>query len=171
MKRPVQGEYPDFYDTYIKLVPEGNIQNILAEQQKAIEDFIPTIPDSKVDFRYAPGKWSLKEVFGHMIDTERIMSYKLLRIARGDKTPLAGFEVNAYVENAYYDQRNLANLLEEYVSVRRATLSLINGLAEEASERVGVTNDNLVTARSIPFIIAGHELHHWSIIKERYMAY
>ncbi|WP_247681588.1 DinB family protein [Paenibacillus sp. Marseille-P2973] len=89
MKRPVQGEYPDFYDAYIKLVPEGNIQNILAEQQKAVEDFIPTIQDSQVDFRYAPGKWSLKEVFGHIIDTERIMSYKLLRIARGDKTPLA----------------------------------------------------------------------------------
>lgn len=171
MKRPVQGEYPDFYDTYVKLVPEGNIQNILAEQQKAIEDFISTIPDSKVDFRYARGKWSLKEVFGHMIDTERIMSYKLLRIARGDKTPLAGFEVNAYVVNAHYDQRNLANLLEEYVSVRRATLSLINGLAEEASERVGVTNDNLVTARAIAFIIAGHELHHLNIIKERYLAY
>ncbi|MDN4071297.1 DinB family protein [Paenibacillus vini] len=99
------------------------------------------------------------------------MSYKLLRIARGDKTPLAGFEVNAYVENAYYDQRNLANLLEEFVSVRRATLSLINGLAEVASERVGVTNDKLVTARSIAFIIAGHELHHLNIIKERYLAY
>ncbi|MNI63974.1 hypothetical protein D3C73_1193890 [compost metagenome] len=99
------------------------------------------------------------------------MSYKLLRIARGDKTPLAGFEVNAYVENAYYDQRNLANLLEEFVSVRRATLSLINGLAEKASERVGVTNDKLVTARSIAFIIAGHELHHLNIIKERYLAY
>ncbi|WP_054958542.1 DinB family protein [Paenibacillus dakarensis] len=169
MKRPAENEYPDYFHNYVKLVPEGNLLDTLVEQQKVIQEMIPTISDSKANFRYAPGKWSVKEVFGHMIDTERIMSYRLLRIARGDKTPLAGFEENFYVEHAHYDQRSLDSLLEEYVPVRNATVSLMNGLAEEAWGRTGIANDLPISARAVAYIIAGHELHHLGILRERYL--
>lgn len=169
-KRPSQADYPAYYQTYVSLVPDGAIHEILLEQQQFTNNLISTITETQADYRYAPGKWSLKEVFGHMIDTERIMSYRLLRIARGDQTPLAGFEENFYVEHAFYDKRSMADLLEEYMSVRHATLTLVRGIAEVAWERIGIANVNPISVNALVYIIAGHELHHLDIMKERYLS-
>lgn len=170
MKRPLHEDYPEYFHTYVKLVPDGAIKDILVEQQKITEELINTITDTQANSRYAPGKWSLKEVFGHIIDTERIMSYRLLRIARGDQTPLAGFEENSYVDHAHYDQRSMSDLLEEYKSVRHASITLVNGLAEEAWDRRGIVNENPMTAGALAYVLTGHALHHLNIMKERYLA-
>lgn len=169
VKRPALEDYPAYFHTYVKLVPEGAIQDILLEQQKEIEILISAVSATQANYRYAPGKWSLKEVFGHMIDTERIMSYRLLRIARGDQTPLAGFDESPYVENAHYEQRTMKDLLDEYVSVKHATLTLLNGLVEESWDRTGIVNEQPITAGALAYILVGHELHHLNIIKERYL--
>ncbi|WP_422660948.1 DinB family protein [Paenibacillus sp. EC2-1] len=170
MKRPSQTDYPAYYQTYVGLVPDGNLHEILLEQQQFTNNLISSLTDTQVDYRYAPGKWSIKEVLGHMIDTERIMSYRLLRIARGDQTPLAGFEENFYVDHAYYEKRSMDSLLVEYRTVRSSTLSLVRGLAEEAWERTGIANDNKISASAVAYIIAGHELHHLNVLKERYLS-
>lgn len=170
VKRPSQESYPVYYHSYVSLVGDGSIDQILLEQQRITENLISSLTDTQVDYRYASEKWSVKEVFGHMIDTERIMSYRLLRIARGDQTPLAGFEENFYVDHAFYDKRTIADLLEEYKSVRHATFTLVKGIAEEAWEITGIANDNPISASAVAYIIAGHELHHQNIIKERYLS-
>jgi hypothetical protein len=121
------------------------------------------------DLRYAPDKWSLKEVLGHINDTERIMAYRALRIARGDATPLAGFEQDDYVRNGPFSDRSLADLIEDYIAVRRATITLFRNLDEAAFARRGVANKNDVTVRALAYIIAGHELHHRRIIEEKYL--
>ena len=169
-KRPLQTDYPANFHAYIRLVPDGAIHEILLEQQQFTNNLIAAVTGTQADYRYAPGKWSLKEVFGHMIDTERIMSYRLLRTARGDQTPLAGFEENFYVDHAFYDKRSIEDLLEEYMSVRHATLTLVRGIAEEAWERIGIANENPISANALVYIIAGHELHHLNIMKERYLS-
>jgi uncharacterized damage-inducible protein DinB len=126
-------------------------------------------PESDGDLRYAPGKWSLKEVLGHINDTERIMSYRALRISRGDTTPLAGFEQDDYVRNGPFARCTLADLIEEYIAVRRATVSLFRNLDEVAWTRRGKASENEVTVRALAYIIAGHELHHRRIVEEKYL--
>ena len=121
------------------------------------------------EIRYAPEKWSLKEVLGHVNDTERIMSYRALRIARNDATPIEGFEQDDYVGNGPFGQRPLSDLIEDYIAVRRATVSLFRNLDEAAWTRRGVANKNEVTVRALAYIIAGHELHHRRIIEEKYL--
>ena len=126
-------------------------------------------PESDGDFRYAPGKWSLKDVLGHINDTERIMSYRALRIARADQTPMEGFEQDDYVRNAPFAQLSLSDLIEDYIAVRRATISLFRNLDEAAWTRRGVASKNEVTVRALAYVIAGHELHHRKIIEEKYL--
>ena len=121
------------------------------------------------DLRYAPDKWSLKEVLGHLNDTERIMSYRALRISRGDTTPIEGFEQDDYVRNGPFARRALADLIEDYIAVRRATISLFRNLDDSAWTRRGIANKNEVTVRALAYIIAGHELHHRGIIDEKYL--
>ena len=121
------------------------------------------------DLHYAPDKWSLKEVLGHLNDTERIMSYRALRIARSDQTPIEGFEQDDYVRNAHFASRPLEDLIEDYIAVRRATVSLFRNLDEEAWTRRGTANNNEVTVRALSYIIAGHELHHRRILEEKYL--
>jgi hypothetical protein len=121
------------------------------------------------DLRYAPDKWSLKEVVGHLNDTERIMAYRALRIARGDQTPIEGYEQDDYVRNSPFARRPLADLIEDYIAVRRATISLFRNLDVSAWIRQGVANKNEVTVRALAYIIAGHELHHRRILEEKYL--
>jgi hypothetical protein len=125
--------------------------------------------DSDGDFRYAPDKWNLKEVLGHVNDTERIMSYRALRISRGDKTPMEGFEQDDYVRNAPFARLTLSDLIEDYIAVRRATVSLFRNLDEQAWTPRGTASNNEVTVRALAYIIAGHELHHRKIMEEKYL--
>lgn len=169
LNRPSKEEYGTYYDRYISLVPEGDVAELLKSQYIEIEDLLASLPEERGSFRYAPGKWSLKEVVGHMADTERVMAYRLLRIARGDQTPLPGFDQDVFVKGASFDSFSLKDLLEDYSAVRRSTLTLLRGVTEEVSLRAGTVGDNPATARSLAYIIAGHEIHHLKVIRERYL--
>lgn len=167
--RPSVEEYATYYETYISLVPEGAVTDILAKQLEETTEFIAGLSEELANYRYAEGKWTLKEVIGHINDTERIMNYRLLRIARGDQTPLAGYDDEAYVAQASFSSLPFSLLLEDYAAVRRSTLTLLRGLPQEAWSREGVANNSKLTARALAYIIAGHELHHIRVIKERYL--
>ncbi|MCD9025005.1 DinB family protein [Cohnella silvisoli] len=168
--RPSNGEYNSHFERYVRLVPEGDIRDILTQSLKNTTDAFSTVTEDQANYRYAPGKWSLKEVLGHITDNERIMSYRLLRIARGDKTPLAGYDENALVNGASFDSCAMSDLFEDYTVVRRATLTLLRGLSEEAWSRRGVVNDSESSAIAWAYIIAGHEFHHMNFIREKYLS-
>jgi hypothetical protein len=171
--RPQPGEYAPDCDRYISLVP-GNVQGngiltALEDQRRQMLLLLSGRTEADGDLRYAPDKWSLREVLGHINDTERIMSYRALRIARGDQTPLEGFEQDDYVRNGAFARRLLDGLIEDYIAVRQATLSLFRNLEEPAWTRRGVANKNEVTVRALAYIIAGNELHHRRILEEKYL--
>jgi hypothetical protein len=167
--RPQPGEYTPYYDRYISLVPANDILTALDDQRRETLLLLCGRTEADGDLRYAPEKWSLKEVLGHVNDTERIMSYRALRISRGDATPIEGYEQDDYVRNGPFAGRPLADLIEDYIAVRRATVSLFRNLDELAWSRRGVANKNEVTVRALAYIIAGHELHHRRIIEEKYL--
>jgi len=167
--RPQPGEYAPYYDRYISLVKDSDILNAFDEQRRQTIFLLSGRTEADGDLRYAPGKWNLKEVLGHLNDTERIMSYRALRIARNDATPIEGYEQDDYVRNGPFARRPLADLIEDYIAVRRATLSLFRNLDEPAWTRRGVANNNEVTVRALAYIIAGHELHHRRILEEKYL--
>ncbi|MFX3635325.1 MAG: DinB family protein [Candidatus Pristimantibacillus sp.] len=169
INKPTNEEYGLHFKPYIDLIAEGDVTQLLVDQADELAAVLLDCTAQQADYRYAEGKWSLKEVLGHIIDTERIMSYRLLRIARGDKTPLAGFDENTFVQNASFELRSLSNLLEEYLAVRRSTITLFGGVTEEAWARIGVSNDFEMSARALAYIIAGHERHHMNIIKDKYL--
>lgn len=167
--RPQTGDYALYFGKYIDLVPSGDFLEILESQLGDTQSLLLPLSDSQADFRYAPDKWSIKEIVGHLSDAERIFSYRLLRIARGDKALLPGFEQDDYVKAANSETRKLPDLLEEFASIRRATIALVRSLDTAAWHRRGVASQNEVTALALAFIIAGHERHHWKILKERYI--
>jgi hypothetical protein len=168
--RPQAGEFAAYYDRYISLVPDGgDILAVLEEQRRQMLLLLCGRSEADGDFRYAPGKWSLKEVVGHVNDAERIFSYRALRISRGDNTPMAGFEQDDYVRNGPFGHNSLADLIEDYIAVRRATITLFRGLDHEAWTRRGTASNNEVTVRALAYIIAGHELHHRRILEEKYL--
>ena len=172
MLRPQPGEFAPYYDRYISLVPGNDVLAALAaleDQRRQMLLLFSGRSEADGDLRYAPDKWSLKEVLGHINDTERIMSYRALRISRGDQTPIEGFEQDDYVRNGPFARTPLADLIEDYIAVRRATVSLFRDLDEAAWTRRGVAANNEVTVRALAFIIAGHELHHRRILEEKYL--
>jgi uncharacterized damage-inducible protein DinB len=170
MRRPNQNEYPEYYVPYISLVPEGNLLTILKENLEKVVSLFEGISEANEHFRYEPGKWSIKEVLGHMTDTERIMSYRLLRIGRGDQTPLAGFNEELFVMGLQAENLPMKNILADFVATRKATITLIENLPETAWDNKGFANSTEVTARAIAYIIVGHEMHHRNIITERYLS-
>jgi hypothetical protein len=179
--RPQPGEYAPYYDRYISLVaslvtinrnsddPGGDIIGTLDEQRRQTLLLLSGRAEDDGNLRYAPEKWSLKEVLGHLNDTERVFAYRALRIARGDATPMEGFEQDDYVRNGPFAHGSLAGLIEDYIAVRRATISLFRNLDDAAWTRRGVANKSEVTVRALAYIIAGHELHHRRIIEEKYL--
>jgi DinB superfamily len=169
IRRPQAGEFAPFYDTYISLVAGNDIVASLDEQRRQTLLLLSGRPESDGDLRYASGKWTLKQVLGHINDTERIMSYRALRIARGDATPLAGFEQDDYVRDGPFASNSLPDLIEDYIAVRRATLTLFRNLEEKDWTRHGTVNGNKLTVRALAYIIAGHELHHRRLIEEKYL--
>jgi uncharacterized damage-inducible protein DinB len=168
--RPQSSEYPAYAEGYISRVPNGNIVGILSQQLEDTLALIKRIPDARKDWRYAEGKWSVKELIGHVIDSERIFAYRALRFGRGDTTPLSGFEQDDYVRGASFSQRNLSDLAEEYEHVRRSTISLLANLDAEAWTRRGSANNSEVSVLALAFIIAGHERHHVEILRTRYLS-
>ena len=167
--RPEVSEYNSYYATYTNLVSDGNIIYILEQQMKETNLLLKGISDSEGLFRYAPTKWSIKEVIGHIADTERIMAYRLLSIARGETAELPGYNDDMYVLKAAFDKQSMQDLLENLIVVRQSTLYLLRSLDKEAWSQRGNANNSEVTVRALAYIIAGHELHHLQIIKERYL--
>jgi uncharacterized damage-inducible protein DinB len=168
--RPEPGEYAPYYDRYISLVPGSDILTTLDSQRRQTLLVLCGRDDSDGDFRYAPDKWSAKEVLGHVCDSERVFAYRALRISRGDRTPMEGFEQDDYVRNGPFASRPLAELIDDYIAVRRATLTLLRNLDEEAWLRRGIANKNEVSVRALAYMIAGHEIHHRRILEEKYFA-
>jgi uncharacterized damage-inducible protein DinB len=168
--RPEPDEYAPYYSRYISLVPESGILETLDAQRRQTMLLLCGRQESDGDFRYAPGKWTVKEVLGHVCDAERVFAYRALRISRGDRTPIEGFEQDDYVRNSPFPQRPFAELIEDYIAVRRATLILLRNLDEAAWSRRGTANGNEVSVRALAYMIAGHELHHRRILEEKYFA-
>jgi hypothetical protein len=168
-KRPDANEYATYYDRYVALVPEGDVLTILNEQLKETLGLLRGIPESRAGFRYAPEKWSIREVVGHMIDTERVFAYRALRFARNDKTPLHSFEQDDYIRNATFDAFPLAELADEFERVRQSSVFLFKHLDEAAWLRTGIASDNVVSVRALAYIMAGHELYHAEILRNRYL--
>jgi uncharacterized damage-inducible protein DinB len=166
--RPAPSEYAPFYETYISKVQGSDILGILEAQRLQMAQLFAARSERDGNFRYAADKWTVKEVLGHVSDSERIFGYRALRIARGDQTPLTGFEQDDYVRGGNFADRTLADLAEEFGLVRAATIAFFKSLQKEAWQRRGVANKNEVSVRALAFIVAGHELHHRLILEERY---
>jgi uncharacterized damage-inducible protein DinB len=169
LQRPTESEYPNYYQPYVKLVPDGGIVQTLQENLLAVVKLFEGISEEDSLHRYAPGKWSVKEVLGHIIDTERIMSYRLMRAARGDQTPLAGFNENDYVQAAQTNSLSMEAILEDFKATRNASITLIQNTPVDAWANKGNANGMEITTRAIAYIIAGHEMHHRKIVEERYL--
>jgi hypothetical protein len=168
--RPQPDEYAAYYGRYISLVEGENILSTLDQQRRQTMMLLSGRDEQDGDFRCAPEKWSAKEVLGHVCDTERIFAYRALRISRADATPMEGFEQDDYVRNGPFAHCSLSDLVEDFIAVRRATISLLRNLDEAAWMRRGIANKNEVSVRGIAYIIAGHELHHRRILEEKYFA-
>jgi hypothetical protein len=165
---PVADEYVPYYAGYVALAREHDPLALLEGQRDSLRAMCASLTEEQALVRYAPDKWSVKEVLGHLADTERVFSYRLFRIGRGDSTPLAGFDQNAYVAGGHFDQRPLGELLDEFLSVRNATLQLVNGLTPEELARHGIANEAAVSARALVYIAAGHVAHHLKILRDSY---
>lgn len=176
IKKPITGEYPEYSKIYLDLLEDdGLVLDHLWSNFTMIKNFICDLPDEKLTYRYAPGKWTIKEILVHLIDDERIFAYRALRYARNDNTPLHGFEQDDYARYSEANLRTLNSIFEEYEAVRRSTIALFKYLPEESMLRkgCGIESDgslvNERTVRGLAYHIAGHELRHFNVIKERYM--
>lgn len=166
---PTETEYAPYYGTYIKVVAAGDIVKTLAHQQASAQQFFSTISEDEAMFAYAPGKWSIKEVLGHITDGERVFAYRALRIGRGDETPLPGFDENKFAAAGGHMARSLEDIALEFDHMRTSSLDLFNSFDEAAWLRKGTASGNPVSVRALAWIIAGHMDHHLRIIRERYL--
>lgn len=162
-------EFSSFYSSYIDEVNDENLIDALENGLSQLESFFSNIPFEKLEYRYLENKWTIKDILLHLIDAERIFSYRALRIGRGDVTPLPGFEENDYVPNAMANTRSLENLITEFKAVRNSTLLLFKNFTKEQLLNIGTASNNLISVRAIGFIISGHQNHHLKIIEERYL--
>jgi hypothetical protein len=169
ISRPDKSEYPEYFETYIKLVKDDNVFRFMESQILGMQAFLSEIPEDKEAFTYSEGKWTLKEVFGHVIDTERIMSYRALRFARNDKTPLAGFDEKEYVKHSNFNDRSIYELAHEFGLVREANLAMFKSFDEAALSRKGIANDNELSVKALIYVIAGHTMHHMNVIRSKYL--
>ncbi len=170
LQRPALHESNEYFKLYINKVAGNDIIASLSKGQKMMESFCRLIPSDKWDYRYAEDKWTIKEVVMHIIDTERVMAYRALRIARGDQTPLPGFDQDDFIATSKTYKRSPESLLAEYMAVRSATISMFIHFDEEMFGRMGTASGYPISVRALAYIIAGHETHHLAIIKERYLS-
>ncbi|MEJ7556947.1 MAG: DinB family protein [Pedobacter sp.] len=168
MNRPQTNEYPAWGETYIKLI-DGDVLEILQQQATDFADLISSLTDIG-DYAYAPGKWTIKELIGHIIDTERILVFRLTAFARGEKQALPGFDEDEYVAGAAFSERSLHSFSEEFALLRQSNLYLIRSLNDKALDASGIASGRLISVRAIVYVIAGHIIHHTAIIKERYLS-
>ncbi|HJV48247.1 MAG TPA: DinB family protein [Geothrix sp.] len=169
LTRPQPGEYSEGYAPYIAAAPEGDPIALLQAQADEVAKLFAGLTEAQGAYKYAPGKWSLKDLIQHLSDGERIFAYRCLRIGRGDATPLPGWEENDYAATAQADARSLADLLAEFQATRAGSITLFRGMPAEAWGRQGTTNNRSITARCIPYICLGHAAHHLAVIRERYL--
>ena len=167
---PGTDEYDGYYTGYVQRITSSNVVAVLQDQQFEVIELLRSLPEEQASFRYAPDKWSIKELVGHLLDTERIFAYRALSIARGETQSLPGMDQDAYVANGDFDSRSVTSLVGEYLHVRGATIALLESLGPDAWHRTGTANDVSVTVRALAFIIAGHEAHHMAMLRERYLA-
>jgi len=168
-QKPFEDEYPGHYTHYVDLVSDGNIIDIFENQSAVTHEFLSTIPEELGDHTYAFGKWSIKEIVGHLIDTERIFSVRALRIARGDKQALPGFEQDDYVKNGYFFKRTLKDLVDERLMLRAANMKMFRSFEPLSFLEKGMANDNDITVRAILFLLTGHEIYHIKFMRENYL--
>ncbi|SFS70621.1 DinB superfamily protein [Paenibacillus sp. BC26] len=166
--KPKAGEYNSVWDTYYATVDEGDIHQLLISQGKQISDLYSSLTEEQSLYRYAEGKWSLKDVLGHIIDTERLMTYRILVAGRGDLTPMPR-HADVYVSLTHFDRRPLQDLIEEYRTVRAASASLIHGLTEAEIKQFGILNEVKTSAAAGAYFILGHAQHHINVVHERYL--
>lgn len=162
-------EYPSFYATYVGKVAHRDLAEGLEQGLNQTLAMLESIPDNKLEYRYAEGKWSIKDILQHLMDAERVFAYRLMRISRGDETPLPGFEENAYAAASQADRRSRADLISEYKSIRESTVQLVNSLDDAMLKQIGSVNGGPMSARALGYIIIGHEKHHCEVIQERYL--
>ena len=165
---PKEDEYMPYYSKYISLVPEGGIVELLKEQLSKTQSWLRGLSEAQGDYRYAPDKWSVKEVIGHICDAERVFAYRALCFARGDQSPLPSFEQDDYIKFGNFNSRSLADITEEFELVRRSTIALFQHLDSEAWTRRGTASNAEVSVRALAYIIAGHERHHLDVLHSRY---
>jgi len=169
MKIPANSEYPAYYESYISLVKDENVIKLLGNRILTMQSLVSDIPEEKEEFSYAPGKWTLKEVIGHIIDTERIMSYRALCIARGETKELPGFDENQYVANAFFNKLSLYDLAHEFGVVRESSLTLFKNFDDTILGKKGIANGKEMSVRALIYMIAGHEIHHFNVINAKYL--
>jgi uncharacterized damage-inducible protein DinB len=167
ISRPAENEYAPYYGQYVSKVPNGDLLNFLDLQPGEFNGLVNDLSDEQATQPPAPGKWSVKQVLGHLCDTERIMGYRALRFARGDKTEIEGFEQDDYVASANSNGRSATELLAELKSVRRATLSLLESITTAESERSGIANGKSISVRALAYVIAGHAQHHLELLRKQ----
>ena len=162
------GEFNPYYGTYIGKTNGLSLEDLKSAGEKTIS-FLQSIPSDKLEFRYAEGKWSVKEIIQHLMDTERVFSYRALRIARLDKTPLPGFEQDDYMPPSQADKRSLDDLINEYKAIKSATVAMFDSFSDDMLMAMGTASDSPLSVRAAGFIIIGHEIHHCGVIRERYL--
>ncbi|HQR37213.1 MAG TPA: DinB family protein [Blastocatellia bacterium] len=167
---PEPTEYASYYGGYVSLVPAGDIVETLASQLATVRELLASIDESKGAYRYAPGKWSIKELMGHIIDAERVFSFRALAFARGDEQPIPGMDQDPYVANGKFDDVPLRDLAEQFDHLRAANVLLFKGLPDEAWTRIGTASGNPISVRALAHILAGHVAHHISVLREKYLA-
>lgn len=168
--RPTEAEYASYYGRYVSLVPEGDFLRLFEQQGAETQKLLRAVSEEKSQYRYAADKWSIREVVGHVTDTERVFTYRALHFARGDAAPLPAMDEKLWAAGSTAHNRSLASLLDELLALRAATLSLFRGFTDDELARSGTASNNRVTVRALAYITAGHERHHVNILKERYLS-
>lgn len=165
---PQQGEYPSYFETYLNKVPEVSFSNLILNQIVELRNLFDSKPRGWNNIAYAPGKWTPKEVLGHISDTERIMTFRALCIARGEKQSLPGFDENLYVTAAHFSEIPISDLLDDFENQRKSLLSLVSTFTESTLDFLGMANEKQITPRALLWIIPGHFIHHFEILNTRY---
>ena len=169
MNRPETNEYAPYYDTYVSLIDGDNVIPVLNDQSNELRAIFLNMPEEKGSFTYEPGKWTIKELLSHIIDGERIFGYRILRISRGDETPIEGFEQDDYIATSNANNRSFADMLDEFELNRRGNILMIKNIDDAGSKLMGTASGVPVSARALTYIMAGHVTHHLSILKDRYL--
>lgn len=164
-----KGDYHPYYEPYIQALGDVDLVEMLEKQHHNFPQFLAGIPEDKIGHRYAEGKWTVAQVLVHIMDAERVFQYRALRISRGDITPLPSFDQDAFVPQSHADKRTLNSIIEEYKSVRSATLTLFKNLPEKVLHRKGTASNAIVSVGALGFMICGHQRHHKGILKELYL--